>query len=114
MITVPHIFQNRKYSKHRRTSYYTGFQTQESNQTEPRDRALQKGNTSPAQGHLTTPRKSWKLMVDFFMALKTNIGSWIRNLERHDAFGINGGKNDSKDRLDFKPSDIRLHRNEHG
>jgi len=84
MITVPYICQNSKYSKHRCTFCYTGFQTQELNQTEPRDQALQKGTTSPAQGHLTAPRKSWKLMVEFFMALNTNIGSWIRNLERRD------------------------------
>jgi len=30
------------------------------------------------------PRHSWKLMVEFFLALKTNIGSWIQNLERRD------------------------------
>jgi len=28
------------------------------------------------------PRKSWKIMVEFFMALNTNIGSWICNLKR--------------------------------
>jgi len=28
------------------------------------------------------PRHSWKLMVGFFLALHTNIGSWIQNLER--------------------------------
>jgi len=30
------------------------------------------------------PRHSWKLMVEFFLALNTNIGSWIQNLERRD------------------------------
>jgi len=30
------------------------------------------------------PRHSWKLIVEFFLALKTNIGSWIQNLERRD------------------------------
>jgi len=30
------------------------------------------------------PRYSWKLMVEFFLALNTNIGSWIHNLERRD------------------------------
>jgi len=30
------------------------------------------------------PRHSWKLMVEFFLALKTNLGSWIQNLERRD------------------------------
>ena len=30
------------------------------------------------------PRHSWKLMVEFFLALTTNIGSWIQNLERRD------------------------------
>jgi len=28
------------------------------------------------------PRHSWKLMVEFFLALNTNIGSWIQNMER--------------------------------
>jgi len=32
----------------------------------------------------TSLRHSWKLMVEFFLALKTNIGSWIQNLERRD------------------------------
>ena len=31
-----------------------------------------------------SPRKSWKLMVEFFMALNSNMGSRIRNLERRD------------------------------
>jgi len=30
------------------------------------------------------PMKSWKLIVEFIMALKKDIGSWIRNLERRD------------------------------
>jgi len=30
------------------------------------------------------PRHPWKLMVEFFLALNTNIGSWIQNLERRD------------------------------
>jgi len=30
------------------------------------------------------PRHSWKLMVEFFLAVNTNIGSWIQNLERKD------------------------------
>jgi len=30
------------------------------------------------------PRLSWKLMVEFFLALNTNVGSWIHNLERRD------------------------------
>jgi len=30
------------------------------------------------------PRHSWKLMVKFFLVFKTNIGSWIQNLERKD------------------------------
>ena len=30
------------------------------------------------------PRHSWKLMVKFFLALNTNIGSWMQNLERRD------------------------------
>jgi len=30
------------------------------------------------------PRHSWKSMVEFFLALNTNIGSWIQNLERRD------------------------------
>jgi len=30
------------------------------------------------------PRHSWKLMDEFFLALNTNIGSWIHNLERRD------------------------------
>jgi len=30
------------------------------------------------------PRHSWQLMVEFFLALNTNIGSWIHNLERRD------------------------------
>jgi len=30
------------------------------------------------------PRHSWKLMFQFFLALNTNIGSWIQNLERRD------------------------------
>ena len=30
------------------------------------------------------PRHSWKLIVDFFLALNTNIGSWIQILERND------------------------------
>ena len=30
------------------------------------------------------PRHSWKLMVEFFLALSTNVGSWIHNLERRD------------------------------
>ena len=29
-------------------------------------------------------RHSWKLMVEFFLALNTNVGSWIHNLERRD------------------------------
>jgi len=30
------------------------------------------------------PRHCWKLMVEFFLAFDTNIGSWIHNLERRD------------------------------
>jgi len=30
------------------------------------------------------PRHSWKLMFEFFLALHTNVGSWIHNLERRD------------------------------
>jgi len=30
------------------------------------------------------PRHSWKLMIEFLLALNTNIGSWIHNLERRD------------------------------
>jgi len=30
------------------------------------------------------PRHSWKLMVEFFLDLNTNVGSWIHNLERRD------------------------------
>jgi len=30
------------------------------------------------------PMHSWKLMVEFFLALNTNVGSWIHNLERRD------------------------------
>jgi len=30
------------------------------------------------------PRHSWKLMVELFPALNTNVGSWIHNLERRD------------------------------
>jgi len=30
------------------------------------------------------PRHSWKLMVEFFLALNTNVGSWIHNLEKSD------------------------------
>ena len=30
------------------------------------------------------PRHSWKLRVEFFLALNTNIGSWRQNLERRD------------------------------
>jgi len=30
------------------------------------------------------PRISWKLMVEFFLALNANVGSWIHNLERRD------------------------------
>ena len=30
------------------------------------------------------PRQSWKLMVEFFLALHTNVGAWIHNLERRD------------------------------
>ena len=30
------------------------------------------------------PRHSWKLMVKFFLALNTNVGSWIQNLESRD------------------------------
>jgi len=30
------------------------------------------------------PRLSWKLMVEFFLALNANVGSWIHNLERRD------------------------------
>jgi len=30
------------------------------------------------------PRHSWKLMVESFLALNTNVGSWIHNLERRD------------------------------
>ena len=39
---------------------------------------------SEKQRHCLThaPRHSWKLMVEFFLALNTNIGSWIQNLER--------------------------------
>jgi len=32
----------------------------------------------------STPRHSWKLMVEFFLALNTNVGSWIHDLERKD------------------------------
>jgi len=30
------------------------------------------------------PRHSWKLIVEFFLALNTNIGFWIQNLEKRD------------------------------
>jgi len=30
------------------------------------------------------PRHSWRLIVEFFLALNTNVGSWIHNLERMD------------------------------
>jgi len=30
------------------------------------------------------PRIAWKLMVEFFLALNANVGSWIHNLERRD------------------------------
>jgi len=30
------------------------------------------------------PRHSWNLMVEFFLALNTDVGSWIHNLERRD------------------------------
>jgi len=30
------------------------------------------------------PRHSWKLVVEFFLALNTNVGSWIHNLEKRD------------------------------
>jgi len=30
------------------------------------------------------PRHSWKLMVEFFLARNTNVGSWIHNLKRRD------------------------------
>ena len=30
------------------------------------------------------PRLSWKMMVEFFLALNSNLGSWIHNLERRD------------------------------
>jgi len=40
------------------------------------------GRTRQCLTHAT--RKSWRLMVEFFMAVNTNIGSWIRNLERRD------------------------------
>jgi len=30
------------------------------------------------------PRHSWKLIVEFFLALNTNVGSWIQNLKRRD------------------------------
>jgi len=45
--------------------------------------AIPEGET---QRHCLThaPRHSWKLMVEFFLALNTNIGSWIQNLERRD------------------------------
>jgi len=45
--------------------------------------AIPEGET---QRHCLThvPRQSWKLMVEFFLALNTNIGSWIQNLERRD------------------------------
>jgi len=29
-------------------------------------------------------KNSWKLTVEFFMTLNTNVGSWIWNLERRD------------------------------
>jgi len=45
--------------------------------------AIPKGAT--ARHCLThAPRHSWKLMVNFFLALNTNVGSWIHNLERRD------------------------------
>jgi len=34
------------------------------------------------------PRHSWKLMIEFFLDLNTNIGSWIHNLERRDTMLI--------------------------
>jgi len=45
--------------------------------------AIPEGET---QRHCLThvPRHSSKLMVEFFLALNTNIGSWIQNLERRD------------------------------
>jgi len=30
------------------------------------------------------PIHSWKLMIEFFLAFNTNVGSWIHNLERRD------------------------------
>jgi len=45
--------------------------------------AIPEGET---QRHCLThaPRHSWKLMAEFFLALNTNMGSWIQNLERRD------------------------------
>ena len=45
--------------------------------------AIPEGET---QRHCLThvPRHAWKLMVEFFLALNTIIGSWIQNLERRD------------------------------
>jgi len=45
--------------------------------------AIPEGET---QIHCLThaPRHTWKLIVEFFLALNTNIGSWIQNLERRD------------------------------
>jgi len=45
--------------------------------------AIPEGET---QRHCLThvPRHSWKLMLEFFLALNINIGSWIQNLERRD------------------------------
>jgi len=42
--------------------------------------AIPEGET---QRHCLThvPRHSWNLMVEFFLALNTNIGSWIQNLD---------------------------------
>jgi len=43
--------------------------------------AIREGETTR---HCLThaPRHSWKLMVEFFLALNTNVGSWIHNLEK--------------------------------
>jgi len=45
--------------------------------------AIPEGET---QRHCLThvPRHSWKLMIEFFLALNTDIGFWIQNLEKRD------------------------------
>ena len=44
------------------------------------------------------PRHSWKLMIEFFLALNTNVGSWIHNLERRDKMLL-GSLTEKRERL---------------